>query len=187
MGRDAFHQTRLLKATFNLALNTVREGAATTSLSNLLQCLTTLIAENFFLVSNLNLPSFSLKPLSFVLLQEALLKSLSHPFLQAYFTYWKAAVRSPCSLLFSRLNSPNSLSLSSQERCSSPHIIFVALLCTRSNRSMSFLCRRLQSWMQDCRWGLTRAEQRGRTPSLDLLAMLLLMRPKVQLAFLGPT
>jgi len=35
----------------------------------------------------------------------------------------------------------------------------------------------LQSWMQDSRWGLTRAEQRGRITSLDLLAMLLLMQP----------
>jgi len=33
---------------------------------------------------------------------------------------------SPQNLLFSRLNSPNSLSRSSQERCSSPLIIFVA-------------------------------------------------------------
>jgi len=40
--------------------------------------------------------------------------------------HWKAAIRSPRSLLFSRLNSPNSPSLSSQESCSSPQIIFVA-------------------------------------------------------------
>jgi len=33
---------------------------------------------------------------------------------------------SPWSLLFSRLNSPKSLSLSSQERCSGPLVIFVA-------------------------------------------------------------
>jgi len=46
------------------------------------------------------------------------------------FRYWQAAIRSPRSLLFSRLNSPNSLSLSSWERCSSPWIIFVALLWT---------------------------------------------------------
>ena len=67
--------------------------------------------------------------------------------------------------------------------CSIPLIILVALLRPRSNRSMSFLCWGLQSWMQDSRWGLTRAEQRGRIPSLDLLVMLLLMQPSVQLAF----
>ena len=39
------------------------------------------------------------------------------------FSYWKVAVRSLWSLLFSRLNNPNSLSLSSQQRGSSPQII----------------------------------------------------------------
>ena len=48
---------------------------------------------------------------------------------------------------------------------------------------MSFLCWRLQSWMQDSRWGLTRAEQRNRITSLVLLAMLLLMQLRIQLAF----
>ena len=37
--------------------------------------------------------------------------------------------------------------------------------------------------MQDSRWALTRAEQRGRIPSLDLLATVLWMQPRIQLAF----
>ena len=49
MGRDTYHHTRLLKAPSNLALNTVREGTATTSLSNLVKCLTILRVKNFFL------------------------------------------------------------------------------------------------------------------------------------------
>jgi len=40
--------------------------------------------------------------------------------------YWKATIRSPHSLLFCRPNSPNSLSLSSQQRGSSPLTFFVA-------------------------------------------------------------
>jgi len=48
------------------------------------------------------------------------LKNSLSSFLVGSFRYWKAAVRSPQSLLFTRLNNPNSLSLSSQERCSSP-------------------------------------------------------------------
>jgi len=40
-----------------LTLNTCRDGAFTTSLGNLFQCLITLIVKNFFHVSNLNLPS----------------------------------------------------------------------------------------------------------------------------------
>jgi len=60
---------------------------------------------------------------------------------------------------------------------------FCGLLWTRCDSSMSFLCWGLQSWMQDSRWSLTRAEQRDRIPSLALLAMLLLMQPRIQLAF----
>uniref|UniRef100_A0A8V5FSN0 Immunoglobulin domain-containing protein n=1 Tax=Melopsittacus undulatus TaxID=13146 RepID=A0A8V5FSN0_MELUD len=42
------------------------------------------------------------------------------PITPSPFRYWKAALRSPRSLLFSRLNSPNFLSLSPYRRCSSP-------------------------------------------------------------------
>jgi len=61
MGRDLFHQPRVLQAPSNLALDTAREGAATASLDSLGQCLTTLTLKNFFLISNLNLPFFSSK------------------------------------------------------------------------------------------------------------------------------
>jgi len=53
-------------------------------------------------------------------------KRLSPSFLQASFKYWKAATRSSRTLLFYRLNSPNSPSVSSQQRFSSPQIISVA-------------------------------------------------------------
>jgi len=39
MGRDTFHQARLLKAPSSTAVNTAREGAATASLGNLGQCM----------------------------------------------------------------------------------------------------------------------------------------------------
>ena len=69
MDRDPFHQPRLLQAPSNPALSTAREGAATTSLGNLGQGLTTLIIKDFFLIPNLNLPTFSLKPSPLVLSQ----------------------------------------------------------------------------------------------------------------------
>jgi len=109
MGRDTFHWARLLKAPSNLALNTAREGAATASLGNLCQGLTTLTVKNFFCKSSLNLPFFSLKPSPLILLLQALVKSPSS-FLAGPFRYRKAPRKSPRSLLFSRLNSPNSLS-----------------------------------------------------------------------------
>jgi len=59
MSRDIFHQTKLLRAPSNLALNTAREGAATASLGSLGQSLTTLMARNCFPISNLNLPCSS--------------------------------------------------------------------------------------------------------------------------------
>jgi len=86
----------------------------------------------------------------------------------------------PRSLLFPWLNKPGSLSLSLQERCSSPLIIFVALLRTHSNSSTSFLCLGPQTWMQYSRWGRVRTEERGKIPSL---ATPLLIQPTIQLAF----
>jgi len=50
-------------------------------------------------MSNLYLPSFSLKPLPLVLSLHTLVKSLCLSFLESSFIYWKAAVRSSWSLL----------------------------------------------------------------------------------------
>ena len=55
MSRDIFHQNRVLTAPSNLALNPAREGAATASLGNLGQGLTTLMGKNFFLTSRLEM------------------------------------------------------------------------------------------------------------------------------------
>ena len=44
--------------------------------------------------------------------------------------------------------------------CSSPLIIFMALLWTCPKSSMSFLYWRPQAWTQYSRWGLTRSEER---------------------------
>jgi len=77
MRRDIFHQPRVLRAPSSLALNTAREGAAAASLGNLGQCLTTLMGKNFFLISNLNLPSFSLELFPLALSLHTLVKSPS--------------------------------------------------------------------------------------------------------------
>jgi len=68
MGRDIFHEFRLLKSLSNLALNTSVDEVSTTSLDNLVQCFTTLIIKNVFLISSLNQTSFLLKPLPLFLL-----------------------------------------------------------------------------------------------------------------------
>lgn len=62
MSRDSFNQIRLL----NLTLNVSRHEESTLSLDNLCQCFTTLIVNDFFLMFNLKLSSFSLKSLKLV-------------------------------------------------------------------------------------------------------------------------
>lgn len=58
-------------------------------------------------------------------MQQALLRSLSPDF----FMFSKAAIRFAQGFPFPTLNNPHSLGLSSYDKCSSPLIIFVALLC----------------------------------------------------------
>jgi len=70
------HCIRLHRAPSNLALNTSRDGRGIHSLSEQpVQNLTTLIGKTFLLISNLNLPSFSLKPFFLVLSLSTLLYS----------------------------------------------------------------------------------------------------------------
>ena len=88
-------QTRLPRATSSLALNACRDGASTTSLGNLFQCVTTLCVKNLLLISNLNLPCPSLKPFPLVLSPSILINSHSPSCLYAPFKYWKATMWSP--------------------------------------------------------------------------------------------
>lgn len=82
-------------------------------------------------------------------------------------------------LVFSVLNSPSSLSLSSQERCSSTLIIFVIFCWTCSSTSIPLLSWGIQNWTQHSRIGFNSAKWRGRTTHLSLLAILALKQPKV--------
>lgn len=71
MGWDIFSKITLLKDLPKVTLNTTRNGASTASLENPFQCLTTLRVKNYFFMSNLNLPFFSLKLLPLVLFLQA--------------------------------------------------------------------------------------------------------------------
>jgi len=108
------------------------------SLYTMFQCfaiLTTKKQKTLFL----SLPSHSLTSFHLILLQQMLQKSLFPSSFWPLFRYRKATIRSLWSLLSSRLNSPNSVSLSLQERCSIPWIAFMVLLWTCSSSSMSLL------------------------------------------------
>lgn len=100
----------LLKIPSNLAFNSSRDGTSTASLCGLFQCLTTLTANNFFLTSNVkSLCQFKAIPpcpITTCPCQKSLSSSLAGPF-----RFWAAAPTAPWSLLFSRLDNPNILSL----------------------------------------------------------------------------
>ena len=74
------------------------------------------------------------------------------------FKYWKATTRSLRSVLISRLSA-------FPHRRGVPALWpFLWPFWTHSHRSVFFLCWGVRSWTEDSRWGLTRAEQRGRIP-----------------------
>ena len=109
----ANQQTRLPRATSSLALNASRDGASTASLDNLFHCVTTLWVKNCLLISNLNLRLSQFKTIPPCPITIHPSKQPYPSCIYAPFKYWKAAVRSPWSLLFSKLNKPSSLNLSS--------------------------------------------------------------------------
>ena len=74
-----------------------------------------------------NLLCFSFCPLPLVLSLGTTEKSLAPSSLHFAFSYLYTLIRSALSLLFSRLNSPSALGLSSCERCFSPFDIFPVL------------------------------------------------------------
>jgi len=82
-------------------------------------------------------------------------------------------MRSPWSLLFSRLNRTLLLKRCAPALWSSSWIL--------SNSSASFLCCGSQTWMYYFRWTITWAEQRGPIISFTLVDPLL-MQPGIQLA-----
>lgn len=77
-------------------MNASKGVTSTTSLGNLFLCLTILTIKNFFLIPNLNLPLFHLKPFPLVPSQQTLLKSLPPSFLRPPFRYWKATISLLC-------------------------------------------------------------------------------------------
>ena len=142
---------------------------------NLFQCLITLIIKNFFLISNLNLPSRSWKPLPLVLSLQALVKSLS------------VFLISPLYITTGH----NKFSLESSPGWETPTLS--AFLHTRVGPSLwSFLWPSsgptLTNPCLSCTWdpraghwtpgGVSQEQSRGaESPPLDMLAILPFMQP----------
>jgi len=92
-------------------LKTSRDGDSTTSLGSLFQCFTTLLLKTFCLNLNLNQPKPPAAPLFPLLLppvawEMGLTPTALQPSLRSLYT----VIRSPPSLLSSRLHNPSSLS-----------------------------------------------------------------------------
>ena len=138
-------------------MNISREGASTALLGNLFQCLTILTVKNFFLISSLDLPSSSFKPLP-----------LSSPC--PVCAYKKSLLSFPVG--------PLEVLEGCYKVSSEPFLLQAEDLGPPSTP-----CPSSQNWMQYSRWGLMTAEQMGRITSLDLLVTLLLMQPRIQVAF----
>lgn len=100
----------------SLVLKMCKDEDRTTSLGNLIHCLTALMVEEHVPLSSLNHYCFNLCPLSLILLACNIVKSLLPSSWWPACRYCKAAIRCPPapSLLFSRLNKIHSLSLPSQ-------------------------------------------------------------------------
>ncbi|KAK4819180.1 hypothetical protein QYF61_025995 [Mycteria americana] len=165
MGRDIFHQTRWLKAPSNLTLNNSNDGASTTPLGN--QCLSTLIFKTITPCpiatgpTKKSVPIFLTSPLEVlkscnkVSLEPSLLQAEQPQLSQPFLT---AEVFQPSD----HLHVPPLDPLQQVDAC---------------------LVLRTPDLDAVLQGGLSRAEQRGRILSLDLLATLLWMQPRIRLPF----
>ena len=107
--------------------NISKDGDFTAFLGNLFQCSATLTVKNCFLMFRDSLPCFGFCPLPLAPSLGITEKCLGSIFFATSLQVFTHLNQILLSLLFSRLNNPSSLSLSLQERRSSPFIIFMAL------------------------------------------------------------
>lgn len=109
----------LLRVLSSQILKTSKNRDSTTSLGNLLYCLTILMGKTFLMTLSLKLSFISLSPLPLIVPPSAKTRAwlcllLSSPQAPG------ATVTSTCTHLFPRLNKPWFHSFSSQKKCSSP-------------------------------------------------------------------
>lgn len=137
-----WHSEQFVQACVQAACEDVQGGDFTTSLSNPCQCSVTCTVQKCSLMFRRNLLCSSLCPLPLEPSLDTTEEILTLPSLHPSFSYSYISVRSSLGLLFSRLSSPISLSLSSQKRCFCPSTILVILCWTLSSISRSLLWER---------------------------------------------
>lgn len=132
-------QSQFPRAMSRQLLSNSRDGDFTASLGSLCQCLVILMVKKQFQMFRCSLICFHLCGLPLVLTLCITENVLTPSSLFLSIRYLNTSVSSLLSLLFSRLDSPSSLRVSSQERSSGPLIVLDALCWTNSTKFISFL------------------------------------------------
>jgi len=153
--RSRVTYSRLHRTASRRVLKISRAGESTTPLGSLFQGSVTLRVKKFFLMFSWNFLCFSLCPLPLVLSLGTTEKSLA----PSPDTHPSDIYKVPSQPSLLQLNKPSSLSLSSQDRYSSPLTIIVALRWTLSSSSSSFLNWGAQNCTPD---GASLGQSRGR-------------------------
>lgn len=136
-------------------LSISEHGDSRTSLGNLCQCMVTLTAKMFFIMFRWTFSVFDFVPLALVLSLGATEEKLP----PLSFSALQVLIRTPLSLISSRLTVPALSACSHRRDAPSPIIIFMALCWTLSRMSVSLLYWGAWNWTQNSsRSGLTRAE-----------------------------
>lgn len=108
-----------LRVSWSQILKTYKKGNSTTSLGNLLYCLTVLMWKKFLITLTLELPCINLGPLPLILPPSAFIKSLALALIDLPIRTRDCYYLS-LHHLFPTLNKPGFLRFSSQNKCSRP-------------------------------------------------------------------
>ena len=167
----------------SLTLNVSRDTASAVSLSNPVPVPHHSYCRKHFSFVRSKSAWFSLQPFPFIISQQT--DKESDPFLQPPFRYWKAASYQPGAFSSSGWRDPAPSACSHSGSIPSLGSFLWLSGCSQDPKgqwSMSLLYW-LHIWTQYSRSGLTSTKQWGRINSLNLLATLLLLQPRIWLAF----
>lgn len=101
MNRNIYSCIRLHRAWTSLTSSVSMYRASTTSLSKLCQCFTIIIVKSCFVMFNLTLHSYCLKPFPLVISKQTLLSSLSLPYiLKGCYQVYTSSFQQSCAQSF---------------------------------------------------------------------------------------
>lgn len=159
------------------------QGDSTASLGSLCQYSSTRTMKKYFSVFRWNRLCSNLFPLPLLLSLGATEKSLALSSVRLPFRYLYTLIRFPWGFSFLSWTATSLPTFPHGREGPSPLIIQQFLCWNLSSIPMSVLYWRAQNWTQYFRYGFTNPHERGRITSLYLLAVLVLMQPRILLSF----